>query len=221
MKFLLTILLGLFVFYANAETDCLIAENMLKEECKEERDKETKKKQSGYLSEEYEEDRWTVDVLQHSGKDTSDWSIIASVNGKITHGDRFRIRLLPKSVERCNVGNSITTFYTAKENKNISNLSGIIPAIFKDIKIGVQILFIKKFLMGHLVWIDLSWNQLKDIKDFFKNEKEVSLKLLDSETIKADNYFDIIENNFSLVGLSGALDRAKNECIRIVEERNS
>ena len=70
--------------------------NELKEECKEERDKETKKKQSGYLSEEYEEDRWTVDVLQHSGKDTSDWSIIASVNGKITHGDRFRIRLIWK-----------------------------------------------------------------------------------------------------------------------------
>ena len=73
--------------------------------------------------------------------------------------------------------------------------------------------------MGHSVWIDLSWSKLKDIKDFFKNEKEVSLKLLNSETIIVDNYFDIIENNFSLIGLNDALDRAKSECIRIVKER--
>ena len=44
--------------------------------------------------------------------------------------------------------------------------------------------------MGHSVWINLSWNELKNIKDFFKQEKEVSLKLLDSETIIVDNYFD-------------------------------
>ena len=164
------------------------------------------------------EDKWTVSVLQHTGKDTSEWSIIASVNGKITHGDRFRIRLLPKSIERCDVANSITTFYTTKKNKNIFDLSGVITAIFKDVKIGVKILFAKNFLMGHSVWIDLGWNELKNIKDFFKQEKEVSLKLLDSETIIVDNYFDIIENKFSLVGLNDALDRAKSECIRIVKE---
>ena len=73
--------------------------------------------------------------------------------------------------------------------------------------------------MGHSVWIDISWNELKNIKDFFKQEKEVSLKLLDSETIIVDSYFDIIENKFSLVGLNDALDRAKRECIRIVKER--
>ena len=219
MKLLLIIILGLFNFHANAETDCMVAENMFKEECKKERDEQEKRKQSGYLDEEYQENKWTVSVLQHTGKDTSEWSIIASVNGKITHGDRFRIRLLPKSIERCDVGNSITTFYTTKKNKNIFDLSGVIPAIFKDVKIGVKILFAQNFLMGHSVWIDLSWNELKNIKDFFKQQKEVSLKLLDSETIIVDNYFDIIENKFSLVGLNDALDRAKRECIRIVKER--
>ena len=64
-------------------------------------------------------------------------------------------------------------------------------------------------------------NKLKDIKDFFKKEKVLSLKLLDSKTITINNYFDIIENKFSLVGLSDELDRAKNECIRIVKGRNS
>ena len=60
----------------------------------------------------------------------------------------------------------------------------------------------------------------KNIKDFFKDHKEVSLALLDSETIKVDDYFDIKENRFSLIGLNEALDKAESECIKIVEERN-
>ena len=100
-------------------------------------------------------------------------------------------------------------------------MSGVIPALLNNIKGGVQILFAVDFLLGHSVWIDLNWNELKNIKDFFKDKEEISLKLLDSETVKVDDYFDISENRFSLVGLNDALDRAKNECIRIVNERNN
>ena len=221
MKYLLTIFLSLFIFSSYAEINCAKTGNFLKEECKKKREEEKKNKKLGYLEEENQENIWTVSVMQYGGKDTSNWSVIASVNGKITHGDRFRIRILPKSIETCSIGNSFTTFYTTKNNNNFSDLSGVIPAIFKEVKIGVEILFAKEFLMGQSVFIDLGWNELKDIKDFFKKEKEVSLRLLDSKTITVDNYFDIIENKFSLVGLSDALDRAKNECFRIVKERNS
>ena len=220
MKYFLVVFITLFIFSSHSKTNCLIAENMFTEECEKQRKEEENKKQTGYLDEEYQIDKWVVNVLQHEGKDTSKWSIIASVNGKITNGDRFRIRILPTSIERCSVGNSITTFYTTKNNENIYNLSGVIHANFKDIKTGMQILFAKEFLMGHTVWMDLSWNKLKNIKDFFKDHKEVSLALLDSETIKVDDYFDIKENRFSLIGLNEALDRAESECRKIVEERD-
>jgi hypothetical protein len=205
----------------DAKLNCLLSENMFEEECIKERDESRKNKKSGYLDEEYQEDKWTVGIFRYGKKDSSDWSIEASVNGEITHGDRFRVRILPKNIEQCNRGNSITTFYTTTKNKNISALSGVIPALLNNIKGGVQILFAIDFLLGHSVWIDLNWNELKNIKDFFKDKEEISLKLLDSETVKVDDYFDISENRFSLVGLNDALDRAKNECIRIVNERNN
>jgi hypothetical protein len=205
----------------DAELNCLLSENMFEEECIKERDESRKNKKSGYLDEEYQEDKWTVRVFKYAKKDSSDWSIEVSVNGEITHGDRFRVRMLPKNIELCERGNLVTTFYTTKKNKNISALSGVIPALLNNLKGEAQILFAIEFLLGHSVWIDLKWNKLLNIKEFFKDEKEISLKLLDSETVKIDDYFDISENRFSLIGLNDALDRAKNECIRIVNERNS
>ena len=132
MKYILIIFLSLINFSANAELDCLLSENILKQECKNKRVESAKKKQAGYLDEEYQEDKWTVRVFQHDGKDSSDWSILASVNGKITHGDRFVIRILPKNIDQCDIGNSFTTFYTAKNNKNFPDLSGVIPATLKS-----------------------------------------------------------------------------------------
>ena len=43
-----------------------------------------------YLQEEYIEDKWTVSVVISESNPTS---VIASVNGKITYGDRFRVRI--------------------------------------------------------------------------------------------------------------------------------
>ena len=221
MKYLLSIIISLFTFSANAELNCLLPENIFGEACEKEREELEKNKKQGYLEEEYLEDEWTVSVVQHEGKDTSDWGINASVNGRVTHGDRFRVRILPRDLNLCNNGNLITTFYTHIINKKTLEFSDlVIPALFNNQKINVQILFAQKFLMGYSVTIDLGWNELKNIKDFFKNEKEVSLQLLDSEKIKVEDYFDIVENTFSLTGLNDALDRAKNECIRIVNERN-
>ena len=57
----------------------------------------------------FEEDRtddtWTV----HAEKYDDDIQMIALVNGKIVHGDKFRIRILP---DRCHVGNTVTSFLT-------------------------------------------------------------------------------------------------------------
>ena len=172
-----------------------------------------------YLQEEYIEDKWTVSVVISESNPTS---VIASVNGKITYGDRFRVRIPIKDLESCNVGNSLTPFYTTVKNEKVSKISNMtIPAVFKDQNIYVGALFSSKFLLGHSVMIDMGWNYLDGIKSFFQNTTEVSLKLLSDDNIKIDEYFDIPENKFSLNGLEDALERAKKECSRIVKMRRS
>jgi len=172
-----------------------------------------------YLHEEYIEDVWTVEVNNNDHEDIKKWDIIASVNGKITHGDRLNIRM-PIGIESCDVGNTYTSFYVMNDNvKTLELKDEVIPAIYNKKNINVKILFALKFLTGYSISIDMGWNKLEDIKDFFKDEKEVTLELLDSKTIKIGDYFDIYTNTFSLIGLKDALDRAKNECIRIVNQR--
>jgi hypothetical protein len=171
-----------------------------------------------YLQEEYIEDKWTVSVVISESNPTS---VIASVNGKITYGDRFRVRIPIKDLESCNVGNSLTRFYTTVKNEKVSKISNMtIPAVFKDQNIYVNALFSSKFLLGHSVMIDMGWNYLDGIESFFQNTTEVSLKLLSDDNIKTDEYFDIPENKFSLNGLEDALERAKKECSRIVKNIN-
>ena len=63
------------------------------------------------LNEEEIEDVWTVNVEKY-GEVIDDWVIVASVNGKVTHGDRFRIRIPLGDLEGCTMGNTTTTFYT-------------------------------------------------------------------------------------------------------------
>ena len=69
--------------------------------------------------------------------------------------------------------------------------------------------------------MDMQWHKIENIKKFFKNVDEVTLTLLDSETIKINDFFDVSENNFSLDGFNKSLESAKNECLRIVHERQA
>ena len=100
---------------------------------------------------------------------------------------------------------------------NFSN--DIIPANFKGEVINIKLLFANRFLSGYSVTIDMGWNHLDSIKEYFQGLKKVDLKLLDSGTIKIKEYFDINENTFSLNALNEALERAKKECIKIIKHK--
>ena len=63
-------------------------------------------------------------------------------------------------------------------------------------------------------------NTLSNIKNFFQNKNLVSLQLADEKNFKVIDYFDIKEISFSLNGLDEALDRARNECLSIVNKNN-
>ena len=175
-----------------------------------------------YLDEKEIEDVWTVHVSRY-GKSMNDWSVIASVNGKITYGDRLRIRIPLSTVERCSVGNMITTFYTTNidtEEKVSFIRNKILPAELNGKEMYVKVLFALPFMKVHLAYIDMSWNKLENIKEYFDGVEEISLLLkdrnsVDGITILNSDYFDIPSNSYSTRGLNSALDRAQAECERL------
>ena len=178
---------------------------------------ETIEVSEGYIEEDYIEDVWTVNVNVNESLPTG---VIASVNGKINHGDRLRIRIPIDEAKYCDYGNSITTFYSIAKNHDPSKLEEkIIPAALNKININVEALYSFKFLSGYSIFINMGWNDLKSIKTFFQNKKEASLELKDSEDLKTQDHFDVTKNTFSLNGLNEALDRARGECLRIVNKK--
>lgn len=178
-----------------------------------------------YLSEEHIEDVWTVDVLVIDDKPEG---VIASVNGKITHGDKLRIKVPIDNAEYCDYGNIFTTFYTTINNPSVEELTDkLISATVKDEKVNLKtekvnfkVIASLKVMMGDLVFIDMGWNDIESIKRYFENREQVTIELQNGVDIKASDYFDIPKNTFVLSGLNSALDRAKVECLKIVEEND-
>ena len=156
------------------------------------------------------DDTWTVHVDSYGDNDVKTW---ATVNGKIMHGDKLRIRILP---DRCGVGNTITTFLTINNHPEMVQQEGkVISATFKGIDIKIRILFaleMPEVVTGHFVYMDLGWNELKEFKTFFAGYDEVSLELIDDDDFKASDYFDITKNTWSLTRLNEALDIAEMKC---------
>ena len=219
MNYIIIFLLTFLVFKASSNDECMTANEILTEECKEKIKEFYVNKEEGFLNEEYIEDKWTVKVIQHE-KDKRKWAVYASVNGKVTNGDRLRVRILTEDENSCEYGNTITSFYTTISNAKTLNFSNdIIPAKFKGEVINIKLLFANRFLSGYSVTIDMGWNHLDSIKEYFQGLKKVDLKLLDSGTIKIKEYFDINENTFSLNALNEALERAKKECIKIIKHK--
>ena len=62
---------------------------------------------------------------------------------------------------------------------------------------------------------------LDDLKGFLKGYNSVKLQLVDNEEVTVKDYFDRDYNTYSLKCFDDAIDRARNECIRIINERNN
>jgi hypothetical protein len=148
------------------------------------------------------ENTWIVETVGNE--------VAASVNGKVTYGDKLRIRF---TKENCDYGNTLTTFYTAKGNPDIARLRNVVAsARFNDTQINVRILFAMKFLQGHSVWVDMGWNKVAAIKDFFAGKDQVTFAFRETARFKPDDFLDITMNSWPLNGLDTALDKARAAC---------
>ena len=154
-------------------------------------------------SEDWQEDRWVVSYIGES-------FVIASVNGKITHGDRLRLRL---QFGDCDNASVITHVYTMKGNEEILDISE------KDIAIAVDgnravgtILEPYKFLMGYRFFLYLGYSDINSIKNYFSELTSTALELLDSDELKITDYVDLNRNEWSLTGFNEAIVKAQATC---------
>ena len=147
---------------------------------------------------------WVVDVIEEE-------SVQATVNGKVTDGDRLRVRFVKGN---CEIGNILTTVLTYSDHPKISELKDkYVEANFMGQQYTLLILFTVPFLGNtHISWVDLGWVPIDALKIALLEKENISLKFINSDELTITDYFDIIENEWSNAGLSDALDQASAVC---------
>ena len=152
---------------------------------------------------EYQEDRWTL------GEIYEDY-LVASVNGQITHGDRLRLRF---ASGECDTARLFTTFYTMKDFPNVNDLIGKeISATLNGAPVSVYISYGDSFLSGHSFVVNVGLVGTENFADAPSREQQLHLRLEDNDSLKASDYFDILENKWSLVGLGESVVRGRRAC---------
>ena len=161
----------------------------------------------------YAIENWIVEKI------LDDKFISVSTNGKITHGDRYRLLINTKG--DCRKVEETFTIYTTANHPKINKIKNKKIAIEynNQNKLG-NILTSSKFLMGHSVFVS---NGLIDIDKHIAslNKKdELNIQIIGvidnikkKTGWKAEEMFDIEFNSWNLKGLSEALKKGQQLCL--------
>jgi len=157
-------------------------------------------------------------------------SIDVSIDGTVQKGDQLRFWIPVGSGGECNSVEHLFTFYTMVKHPNISEIQGkkiSFESMGKLIIADIKVVFSTDHLMlpGHMVMISSGLYDLDKHIDFLRKHKnhDVKLKFVfndfeKKEGWKASDYFDILENSWSLNGADVALNKAKQICLRLEKE---
>jgi len=160
-------------------------------------------------------------------------SIDVSIDGTVQKGDQLRFWISVGSGGECNSVEHLFTFYTMTKHPNILQIQGkkiALESMGKLIIADIKVVFSTDHLMlpGHMVMISSGLYDLDKHIDFLRNHKnhDVKLKFIFSDFEKkmgwkASEYFDILENSWSLNGVDVALNKAKQICLRLEETKLS
>lgn len=160
---------------------------------------------------EHEENIWNASYTESLGA-------TAGVNGMITHGDEYIIRIVG---EECDLVNQIFFFYTYEdyekvkkiENKTIYiSLNGYKIHGLTNEPMTVEALYTSPFLMGTRVLFDAGITLVENMKKGYGSVDVIEIELIDSENITISNYFDITTNAWATNGMVKALDDAVLLC---------
>ncbi len=155
--------------------------------------------------------------------------IDVSTDGTIQKGDQLRFYVSVGSDGGCNSVEHLFTFYTMTKHPNILQTEGKKIAFRSMGKLRVsdiKLVFSTDHLMlpGHMVMVSSGLYDLDKHIDFLRKHKnhDVKLKYIYSDWEKkegweASEYFDILENSWSLNGADVALNKAKQMCLKIEE----
>ena len=158
--------------------------------------------------EEWKENEWILEsIIQNT--------VHASVNGKITYGDRLRIRFLKGN---CDLPNMLASFYTMISPREEIVLEGKIlnakffnPEFF-NYRMRVKVIHETPFLLGKSFLIDLGFLPIERLKTFFGDAKEVSLQIENTDQVQIEKYFDLDFNTWSLLKFNETIDKGKKAC---------
>ena len=155
------------------------------------------------LAQDGEDDTWGVEVVDDSG-------VLASVNGLVTHGDRYTIRL---DRDECAMGELFFRIQTRKDNPYFLDLDDTVISIrHGDDTLHAKIRSPEQEPHGQTALIHLGYRSLDSIAESHRSQETVSAQLLDSEFFRASDYFDVRENRWSLDNFDAALEEARTLC---------
>ena len=152
-------------------------------------------------------------------------SVLASVNGKVTHGDRLRLRFV---AGRCDVANMFTTFYAIPTHGIEESVAALgdkyVGAMLDGRSTHGKIIHVAPFLSGVRALIDLGWVTKKQMRAVLDGRREVALSLVDhehgEEHVQPSRYFDVKRNAWALTGFWDAWREAEAKCRALPVERD-
>ena len=159
-------------------------------------------------------------------------SIDVSIDGTVQK-DKLRFWISVGSGGECNAVEHLFTFYTMTKHPNILQIQGkkiALESMGELIISDIKLVFSTDHLMlpGHMVMMSSGLYDLDKHIDFLRKHKnhDVKLKFVfndfeKKEGWKASDYFDILENSWSLNGVDVALNKAKQICLRLEREHQT
>jgi hypothetical protein len=167
----------------------------------------------------------------HAQADDYEWSIddydnmvVASVPGKIIHGDKLRFVLTKGD---CNYVNVLFSFLTFNLPKKINDLEGKrIPIKINEEEVlaAADVVLIYPTLDNRAHFIMLTAPQVYELNNFsegimasYNVHKNYSIELMDDEKFEFTKYFDVSVNEWDLEKYPEKINQAREKCLEDVK----
>ena len=163
----------------------------------------------------------------HAQADDYEWSIddydnmvVASVPGKIIHGDKLRFVLTKGD---CNYVNVLFSFLTFNLPKKINDLEGKrIPIKINEEEVlaAADVVLIYPTLDNRAHFVMLTAPKVYELNNFsegimasYNANKNYSIELMDDEKFEFTKYFDVSVNEWDLEKYPEKINQAREKCL--------
>ena len=168
----------------------------------------------------------------HAQADDYEWSIddydnmvVASVPGKIIHGDKLRFVLTKGD---CNYVNVLFSFLTFNLPKKINDLEGKrIPIKINEEEVlaAADVVLIYPTLDNRAHFVMLTTPKVYELNNFsegimasYNANKNYSIELMDDEKFEFTKYFDVSVNEWDLEKYPEKINEAREQCLNNLNE---